>query len=74
MPITAAFDANGHELVRLPTNVPAETVVTLPGQRGRTPFSRYGLAIPLLFALGACAAGLGAGRRGDRGRFSGPTF
>ncbi len=72
--ITAAFDANGHELVRLPTNVPAETVVTLPGQRGRTPFSRYGLAIPLLFALGACAAGLGAGRRGDRGRFSGPTF
>ncbi len=70
--ITAAFDAVGRELVRLPTNIPAETVVQLPGQRGRTPFARQGLAIPLLFALGACAAGLGAVRRGDRGRFTAP--
>ncbi len=60
--ITAAFDSMGRELVRLPTNVPAQTVVALPGSRGPTPFSRQGLAIPLLLSLGACAAGLG--RRG----------
>ncbi len=72
--ITAAFDAVGRELVRLPTNVAAQTVISLPGPRGRTPFSRQGLAIPLLFSLGACAAGLGIVRRGDRGRFTGPRL
>jgi apolipoprotein N-acyltransferase len=56
--ITAAFDSDGRELGRLPTNVPAEMVVTLPGTRGPTPFSRQGLVIPTLLALGACAAGL----------------
>ncbi len=72
--ITAAYDAVGRELVRVPTNVPAETVVALPGARGPTPFSRQGLAIPLLLSLGACAAGLNVVRRGDRGRFTGPPL
>ena len=71
--ITAAFDALGRELTRLPPRIAAETVVSLPGQRGRTPFSRLGLGIPLLLSIGACMAGLGAVRRGDRGRFTGPS-
>jgi apolipoprotein N-acyltransferase len=70
--ITAAFDALGRELTRLPTQVAAETVVSLPGQRGRTPFSREGLAIPLLLALACCSVGLGVVRRGGRGRFNAP--
>ncbi len=72
--ITAAFDSLGRELVRLPRQTAAETVVTLPGQRGRTPFSRQGLAIPLLLSLGACAAGLGVVRRGGRDRFDAPRL
>jgi apolipoprotein N-acyltransferase len=72
--ITAAFDALGRELTRLPTQTAAETVVSLPGQRGRTPFSRQGLAIPLLLALGSCSVGLGVVRRGGRGRFDAPRL
>ena len=72
--ITAAFDALGRELTRLPTQVAAETVVSLPGQRGRTPFSRQGLAIPLLLALACCSVGLGVVRRGGRGRFDAPRL
>ena len=72
--ITAAFDADGRELLRLPTNVPVQAVVSLPGQRGRTPFSRLGLAIPLLLSLGVCTAGLGLVRRGNRERFTDPRL
>ena len=54
--ITAAFDANGRELGRLPMNVPGEMVVSLPGPLPATPFSRQGLAIPTLLALLACGA------------------
>ncbi len=56
--ITAAFDAFGRELGRLPTNVPGKMVVSLPGHLPPTPFSRLGLAIPLLLAAAVCAAGL----------------
>ena len=70
--ITAAFDAAGREIMRLPTQTAAVTVVALPGQRGRTPFSRQGLAIPLLLAFAACGAGLRAVRRGSRARFDSP--
>ncbi len=67
--ITAGFDALGRELGRLPPRTAAQMVVSLPGQRGPTPFSRQGLVIPLLLALAACVAGLGVIRRGDRDRF-----
>ena len=63
--ITAAFDADGRELGRLPRQVAAEMVVALPGERGPTPFSRQGLVIPLLLSLGACAAALRIIRRGN---------
>jgi apolipoprotein N-acyltransferase len=56
--ITAAFDANGRELGRLPHGVPAQMVVTLPGALPPTPFSRQGLVIPVVLALGACGAAL----------------
>ncbi len=67
--ITAAFDASGHELGRLPRQVAAEMVVFLPGDRGVTSFARRGLAIPMLLAAGACLAGLGAVRRRKRDHF-----
>jgi apolipoprotein N-acyltransferase len=67
--ITAAFDASGREIGRLPPRVAAEMVVSLPASRAPTSFSRQGLVIPLLLALACCAAGLGVIRRGDRGRF-----
>ena len=67
--ITGAFDALGRELGRLPARTAAQMVVSLPGQRGPTPFSRQGLVIPLLLSLAACAAGLGIIRRGDGNRF-----
>ncbi len=68
--ITGAFDAMGRELGRLPPRTAAQMVVSLPGQRSPTPFSRRGLAIPLLLSLAACAAGLGVTRRGDGNRFT----
>ncbi len=56
--ITAAFDADGRELARLPLRTAAEMVVSLPAARGPTPFSRQGLTTPLLLSLAACVAGL----------------
>ena len=68
--ITAAYDASGHELGRLQPRVAAQMVVSLPGQRGRTPFSRLGLGIPFLLSLGCCGAGLGIIKKRLRMRFS----
>ena len=68
--ITAAFDASGRELGYLQPRVAGEIVVMLPGQRGRTPFGRLGLAIPGLLALGTCGAGLGLARKRDKRTFS----
>ena len=64
--ITAAFDAAGHEIARLAPRTAAETILTLPGDRGPTPFSRQGLATPLLLSLGLCLAGLGVAKRRKR--------
>ena len=72
--ITAAFDAAGHELARLPPRVAGEMVVALPGDRGPTSFARRGLAIPLLLSLGACLAGLGVVRRRTRRPSCGVTL
>ncbi len=66
--ITAAFDADGRELRRLPTRTAGEMVVALPGARMPTPFSREGLATPLLLSLAACVAGLRIIRRSDRAK------
>ena len=72
--ITAAFDSLGRELGRLPTQTAGQMVVTLPGNRGATPFSRQGLAIPLLLSIAACLAGLGLIRRGNKDRLIGSTL
>ena len=61
--ITAGFDARGHELDRLPTNVAGTLVLDLPGPRMPTSFSRWGLVIPGLLALGLVAGGFGLARR-----------
>ena len=60
--ITAAFDARGHELARLPRATAGMLVVALPPALPATPFARYGLVIPLVFASGVLALGLLAGR------------
>jgi apolipoprotein N-acyltransferase len=56
--ITAAFDAYGNELGRLPPNEPGAMVVALPGKLPPTPFSRQGLVIPALLALATCGTAL----------------
>ena len=61
--ITAAFDPRGHELARLDRAVPGVVVVPLPPALPATPFARWGLAIPFLFAAGVLATGLSIGRK-----------
>lgn len=56
--ITAGFDAYGRELGRLPMGVPGVLVLDLPPPAQPTPFSRFGLAIPVLLAAGLLAAAL----------------
>ncbi len=68
--ITAAYDSSGHELGRLQPRIAAAMVVSLPGQRGRTPFSRLGLGIPFLLALGSCGLGVGVIRKSHTEPFS----
>jgi apolipoprotein N-acyltransferase len=45
--ITAAFDARGHEIVRLGMEETGYRVVRLPGSLHSTVFGRYGLVIPV---------------------------
>ena len=59
--ISVVFDANGHELGRTAMNEPAVLVLPIPGARGATSFSRWGLVIPGLIAL--LFTGLGLRRR-----------
>ncbi len=63
--ITAAFDAFGRELARLPANVPAEMVVMLPGARPPTSYSRLGLVIPALLAIALCGGAMGLIQKRD---------
>lgn len=51
MGITAAFDASGHELARLPWAKAGTLVVALPSPHRPTLFSRYGRTIPLSMCL-----------------------
>ncbi len=60
--ISAAFDANGRELGRLPLDVSGTLVVALPGAQPATPFACWGLAIPATLSAIATAIGLLARR------------
>jgi len=61
--ITAGFDSHGHELARLPREVPGVLVLALPGAAPPTPFARFGLLIPALLAAATTLAGLAFSRR-----------
>ena len=63
--ISAAFDGFGHELGRLGWGQAGSLAVALPAPLPSTPFARFGLSIPLLLALLACACGA-IPRRGAR--------
>jgi len=52
--ITAGFDAFGRELGRLPLATEGYLSLPLPNHLPPTPFSRIGLIIPVVFALGVC--------------------
>ena len=56
--ISAAFDGFGHEIARLGWGQAGSLVVALPAPLPATPFARFGLSIPLLLALAACAGGV----------------
>ncbi len=56
--ITAAFDARGHELGRLPMNLPGVLTLPIPAGRPATSFSRWGLIVPGLLSLSALGIGL----------------
>lgn len=60
--ISAGFDAFGRELGRLGMRERGTLVLPLPGEVGATLFARFGLAIPLLLALGGGGVGFGMGR------------
>ena len=65
MGITAAFDASGHELGRLPWGKAGTLILALPSPHRATLFSRYGRTIPLALCLlsGAMAVFLGYRRK-----------
>ncbi len=50
--ISAVFDAHGRELGRLPINTTGVLQVELPGRLPPTPYSRFGLFVPTILALG----------------------
>lgn len=56
--ISVVFDARGHEMGRTEMNVPAVLVLPIPGARGPTSFSRWGLVIPGLMSLLCVVIGL----------------
>ncbi len=55
--ITAAYDARGRELGRVPMNIADDLIVSLPPPLPPTLFSRFGLEIPFGLALMAMMAG-----------------
>lgn len=56
--ISGLIDARGAMLVTLPQGEPAVARVSLPPARSPTPFARFGLLAPALFALLLVGAGL----------------
>ena len=56
--ISSVFDARGHELGRSRMNEPEVLVLPIPGARGPTSFSRWGLVIPGLMSLLGMVIGL----------------
>ncbi|HET6183776.1 MAG TPA: apolipoprotein N-acyltransferase [Acetobacteraceae bacterium] len=61
--ISAAFDGYGHQLARLGLGRAGTLIVRVPGPLPATPFARFGLWIPLTFALIGLGAGLAPGLR-----------
>ncbi len=62
--ITAAFDARGHEITRIGMEETGFRTVTLPGPLPRTLFSRFGLPLPGILAVGSLVLGLAIRWRG----------
>lgn len=61
--ISAGFDSRGRELGRLPLGVAGSIALALPGRRPPTSFSRWGLVIPGLLAVGGAGISIGVTRR-----------
>ena len=57
--ITAAFDARGHELARIATDMPGFLTVALPAALPATVYSRWGLALPASLAFLSLVIGAG---------------
>lgn len=66
--VTAAIDADGRVLARLPDHVAASLDVRVQGRTGLTPFARAGDAIAWIGALALVAACALASRAGREGR------
>jgi apolipoprotein N-acyltransferase len=56
--ISAAFDARGHEITRIPMEQAGFRTVLLPGPLPQTPFGRFGLLLPAGLALVVACVGL----------------
>jgi apolipoprotein N-acyltransferase len=61
--ISAVIDAKGRLAARLGLDRAGTLVAAVPGALPPTPFSRMGLAAPLLLSVASIAAGFGLGRR-----------
>ena len=61
--ISAVIDSHGMVAARLGLDKQGVLVAEIPGNFPPTPFSRMGLAAPVLLAIGSCAAGFGLGRK-----------
>ncbi len=64
--ISAAFDARGHEIGRIPMQTTGSLVVQLPGALPATLFARFGLWLPAISGSVALGAALMARRRASR--------
>jgi len=65
--ISAAFDANGHEIGRIGMQTAGTLPVALPGALPATWFARFGLWLPAILGSVALGAGLMARRVAARG-------
>jgi apolipoprotein N-acyltransferase len=60
--ISAGFDARGHELGRLGIDETGSLTIALPGAEAITGYARFGLGVPVVFALLILGCGI-VGRR-----------
>lgn len=64
--VSAVFDAEGHQLVRLGNHETGVWVADVPVVTGRTPYVRAGDWVPVMCILALLAAAMVAGLRGAR--------